>query len=170
MPTFGPDDSAEIWVYTFKEGLLSRAAHDLKIGVGSFEITVEGDTIQVKIDATTLRTRAAMVKGVEQTRVLSGADRAEIDQLTRKEVLKTEQFPTIEFRSSTFDHQRLEGDLTLCGQTRHVSASLRSACGNLTAEFVIDQRNFGIRPFKAALGTMRVAAKVRVEATLPDLQ
>ena len=54
MPRYDAS-SAKVLVFTFKEGLLSAAAHDLKLEVTKFTVDVEGTSVRAEFDATSLR-------------------------------------------------------------------------------------------------------------------
>ena len=66
MPTYGPRD-AEVLVFTFKHGLLSAMAHDLKLRATSFEVEVDEEhrRVRAKFDPASLRVVSAMRDGNE---------------------------------------------------------------------------------------------------------
>ncbi|NBS71148.1 hypothetical protein EBT31_19910, partial [bacterium] len=59
--------NAECLVFTYKEGLLSAVAHDLKIKVTDFEIVIDeaSDSISGTFNATSLRVINAMSNGAD---------------------------------------------------------------------------------------------------------
>ena len=53
MTTYS-SENAECFIYTFKEGLLSKVAHDLKLKVNGFEIRWENGEIQADFDPSSI--------------------------------------------------------------------------------------------------------------------
>jgi polyisoprenoid-binding protein YceI len=104
--------------------------------------------------------------------VLAPPDTAEIRKVTqsmRTEVLHVDLYPLISFVSTggtpTADGFRVEGRLTLAGQTRDVIADLHIEVGADTlraaGSFSVKQTDFGIRPYRGGPGgTVRVADRV----------
>ena len=62
----------------------------------------------------------------------------------------------------------ITGDLTLHGTTRPISAETRVEAGRQVAEVEINQPDFGVVPFKAMMGTLKVKPAVRVRVSVPD--
>ena len=150
--------SAEILVFTFKEGLLSAVAHDLKLKATKFTLEVEGTTAKLELDARSLRVVTAMKGGVEATSAISASKFGEIEQSAADDVLEVKRFPFIEFVSTQVSQTEVVGKLTLHGQSRDVRGTRN---GN-SAEFRLDQRTFGIKPFSAMLGALKVKPEVTI--------
>ena len=81
--------SAECFVLTFKEGLLSAIAHDLQIRVGTFDLEVDDEThaITARFDAASLSVVTAMHDGAPKPGALSDADKHKIGQSIASDVL-----------------------------------------------------------------------------------
>jgi polyisoprenoid-binding protein YceI len=81
---------------------------------------------------------------------------------------------TVEFRSSAVgldpDGSRgtVHGELELAGTRHPISFELRSEDGRLTARATVKQSDWGIKPYSALFGTLKVADEVEVgiEASL----
>lgn len=157
--------TAEIIVFTFKDGLLSAVAHDLKLRATQFVLEIQGDQVRLALEANSLRVVNAMKEGLEQPETLSSRMRGEIERTAAKEVLAVHLFPTIQFTASTVNEREVTGQLTLHGHTRPVRGT-RS--GN-SVEFEIDQREFGIRPYQAMLGALKVKPHVKVRVSISTL-
>lgn len=166
MVILGPD-SAQVRVYTYKEGLLSGVAHDLQIRVGTFEIRVDGDKIRADFDAGSLEVVAAMKKGSLDAGALKPSDKQEIARNIRDDVLHVAKFPSVRFESTRMDDTTLSGALTLHGTTREVKLALRDAPGRRIAEIRLDQRDYGIKPYTALLGALKLQPVLKVEVELP---
>lgn len=176
MPTFNAQ-TADCLVFTFKEGLLSPIAHDLKIRVESFEITVDDanpPSIQARFDAKSLKVVTAMRDGVEALGDLTENDRRKIDDETRKAVLKAKRHPEVRFKSRSVSAQgegvRVQGDLDLVGRSRAIGFTAREVGTDWVAEIDIHQPDFGIKPYKALLGTLKIKPTIRVRVTVPGDQ
>lgn len=165
--------SGECLVLTFKEGVLSAVAHDLELRVGSFTLDVDDTShaIDARFDLRSLRVVCAMKDGRESPSSLSDKDKREIEQNMAKDVLDSGRWPEARFVSKKVradgDAWVIDGDLTLCGKTHELSARATRAGDRLEARVRLHQPDFGIKPYKAMLGTLRVQADVEVRLSLP---
>ncbi len=156
-------ENAQCFVYTQKEGLLSAAAHDLKIRVSRFAIQIDDASVRGSFDPSSLQVICATHHGIDAPTALSSRDRATIEENILGEVLHATAFPVIEFTSDavvrTPDGSRIDGQLHLHGTTRPLSVFAKQS---IECEVVLDQRDFGIKPYSAMLGSLRVQPHVRV--------
>jgi len=165
--------SADCLVLTFKEGLLSVIAHDLQLRVATFAITIDERVwrVEASFDARSLRVVGAVRDGVVAFGALSDADKRTIEQNIVRDVLHTERYPEIRFVSEAAqargDVLDITGTLTLHGGTRTIVVSARQAGRGWTAEVRLHQPDFGIRPYSAMLGTLRVQPDVTVRVVVP---
>jgi polyisoprenoid-binding protein YceI len=156
-------NSASCTVFTFREGLLSAVGHDLTLAVTRFAIDIaDDDAIHARFEAASLRVQGA----------ISDGDRRTIERQATNDVLAAQRFPAIHFRSTRVVRQgaqaHIDGELTLHGQTRALSCAASDDGTQWTAEVTLDQRDYGIKPFSAMLGALRVRADVRVRVSLPS--
>lgn len=164
--------SADVFVFTYKEGLLSPVAHDLKLRVGAFTIDVADDlhSVESSFDAASLRVVAAMRDGREQPSALSERDRRSIEGTIVSDVLEAKKYPEIRFASGSIarreDRALVAGTLTMHGRSRllTVEASLSEGCWRTSAR--LHQPDWGVRPYSAMLGTLRIQREVLVSVTL----
>lgn len=168
MRTLSPE-TADIAVFTYKEGLLSTVAHDLKLKVHRFEIVVDPSTsaVRARIEAGSLAVVSAMKDGREDPGALSASNRADIEQNIRKEVLNSARFASIVFESTTVTDAEVTGKLTLNGVTREVRLSVTLDGDRRVGEARLDQRDFGIKPYSALLGALKIQPHVVVRVSLP---
>jgi len=162
--------NARCSVFTFKQGLLSAVGHDLELEVGTFEVRWADGAIDATFDARSLRVRGAIVGGRLDPAVLSARDRAQIDDNARG-ALGAASHPTLRFRAAPAPEPppaRLVGPLTLHGQTHEITVVLAREPSGWVATSTIHQPDFGITPFSAMLGALRVKPEVRVALHLPD--
>jgi polyisoprenoid-binding protein YceI len=169
--TFGPD-AASCEVLVYREGALSAFGHDLVLRVHAFEIAVETPpAVRARFDPASLRVAAALRDGRPVPGAPSADDAQDIERTIREKVLKVERFPEIRFASSAVSSQGAERDvrgvLTLCGTSREIAFTARPDGERLTAEVWLHQPDFGIRPYSAFLGALRVKADVLVRVAVP---
>ncbi|MDH3202998.1 MAG: YceI family protein, partial [Myxococcales bacterium] len=90
-----------------------------------------------------------------------------------EDVLHAQQFPEVSFSSSEVEEVdggfRVQGSLNLHGQVGTIGADIRSDGGRWTTEVSIDQRDYGIRPFRALFGLIRIKPVVRVRVSVPQV-
>lgn len=165
--------SAQCAVFTFKEGLLSPLAHDLQIHVRKFEIEVDDAThaIRATFAADSLRVVGAMRSGQLAPGELSTANKREIESNIKRYVLEVTRHPRIEFISSAVEDKRgthvVKGHLTLHGVERPIKLTVRREEYAYAAEHTLHQPDFGITPFSAMLGTLKVSPMVKVQVRVP---
>ena len=174
----GPATGA-LTVHTGRGGFGGMAGHDLVIEVTRWHGTVridadrvEASVVEVVVDAASLEVR----EGTGGAVPLLPINKAEIGR-TMKKVLRTKEHPEIRFRSSAVvpapDGFTVSGDLTIAGMTR--PAELRISVdpdadpprGRVTTTVI--QSVFGIKPYSAMLGALKVldAVEIRAEVELP---
>jgi YceI-like domain len=158
MPrTFGPAN-ATLTVRTKRTGAASKAGHDLLIEVTSWEATLDPDERGVTLTADPRSLR--VLEGTGGIQSLDDDDKAGIEQTIDEEVLKGDP---IEFRSTSVDGSRVEGELQLAGETRPIGFELAAGeDGRLTATAVVKQSDWGMKPYTALFGTLKVADEVEV--------
>lgn len=163
MRSLGPSE-ADIRVYTFKEGLLSPVAHDLQLRATRFEIIVDATapSVRARVEPGSLEVVCAMKGGQEAEGALSSANKAEIQQNIQRDVLHTARFASALFESSALTETEVVGRLTLHGVTREVRVPWRTDGESRVGELRIDQRDYGIKPYTALFGALKVQAEVLV--------
>jgi YceI-like domain len=160
VPTF---DAAAVdcRVSVFREGLLTSFGHDLTLKVTNLSLEVgDDDGIVADFDPSSLRVETEV----------SASERKDIEKNAEK-TLEPQKYPKIQFRSVSAvregDRARIEGDLTLHGVTNPLSVEARDDGARWKATIVLDQRKFGIKPFSAMLGGLKVKPEVEVEISVP---
>lgn len=170
MPDFDPN-SAECFVLTFKDGLLSPVAHDLKIKVGKFTLNIDGSKVEGRWDARSLVVDTVMRDGREAPGVLGQRDMDKIAKTIREDVLSADRHAEIVFRSESVvvegDLAKIRGALTLAGRSKVIAVEARRDGARWVAEVVLHQPDFGIKPYSAMLGTLKIKPDVRVRVSVP---
>jgi len=165
--------SASCTILTFKEGMLSAIAHDLRLRVERFTIEIgDGDeAIVARFEANSLRVDCAMKEGREASGTLSAKNKREIEKNIGADVLHARRHPEIVFRSTKVegegDERDIEGILTLHGVERGVHVVARQEAGRWSAELAIHQPDHGIKPYSAMFGALKVRPTVRVCVDMP---
>lgn len=163
----GPDN-ATLQVETGRNGAAAKAGHDLIIDVGSWEATLEvGDSssLSLNADPTSLKVR----EGKGGMQALKDDDKDDIHKTIDKDVLKKK---SISFQSTSVeeagDGLKVSGDLEMGGKSNAVSFDLSESGGTLTGSAPIKQTDWGIKPYSALFGALKVndEVKVVVEAEL----
>jgi polyisoprenoid-binding protein YceI len=172
--TLGPDQ-AKLTVRTRKGGAAAMAGHNLLIEVTRWNATLslEADpALTLSADSKSMR----VLEGSGGVNRLDAGDLSNIEQTIDDEVLKG---GSIEFRSTAVavgDSGRVnvDGELELLGKRRPVSFELSIGDdGQLAGETVIKQTDFGMKPYSALFGTLKVADEIRITidgrvALVPD--
>jgi len=163
--------SAECFVLTFREGILSAVGHDLRLRVARFSIEVsDAGEIDARFDAASLEVVCAIVADADAPNALSPKDRREIESNAR-DVLEARRHPEIRFKSTSVarkpDSARIEGRLTLRGVERPLTARATLIGERFEAEMRLHQPDFGIAPFRAMFGALRLRPDVVVRVNVP---
>ncbi len=172
MATFD-GSTAQCLVYSFKDGLLSQIAHDLKHRATRFSIHVDDQfgAVQASIDAASLQVECVMKEGVETTHGISDSDKRKIETHIVEDVLEAKQHPTIDFRSTSIqpvpEGYRIEGVVRMHGTEQPIVSIARRESGHYSADLTLHQPDFGIKPFSAMLGTLKIKPDVLVRLIVP---
>lgn len=163
-------DHGELLLRTSRTGLGRRAGHDLVIEATrwSGEATVgEGQDVEVEVEVEVegLTVRAAS-GGIKP---LTEHDRREIVRTMRGEkLLAANVQPVITFSATTVAGESedftITGELTIAGKAR--SATVRCAAqpdGRVRGSASVVQTHWGIRPYTAFFGALRLADEVGIE-------
>lgn len=166
---FGPE-SGRLLVKTTRTGLGAKAGHDLTIEVTRWSGEARVDpaepvdsSVTVEVDAASFEVR----EGAGGVKPLTGSDRAEIKKNLQQKVLHTDRHPSITFRSTRVEGTEasfsVEGDLTIAGVTRPVTVRSRLRDGRVQGSATVTQTSWGIRPYSALFGALKVSDDVEVE-------
>jgi polyisoprenoid-binding protein YceI len=165
----GPDNG-RIVIRTFRDGLAAQAGHDLIIDVTrwSGEIAVNDGTTLASVQARIDMTSWVVREGTGGLKPLTDADRRDITATTRR-LLSVDRHREAEFVATRF-HQTgdeggsMDGTLTLRGMARPLQLRFRQISpGRYRGTGTVVQSAYGIKPYTAFLGALRVRDAVDVE-------
>ena len=169
----GPEN-AILLVRTHREGLGARAGHDLIIEATRWAGQVRIDAgepprghVEVRVDTHSLEVR----EGHGGARPLTDKDRLEIKGTIEDKVLHADRDPELRFTAEKVvvedHHVHLTGNLTIGRQTRpaDVDVDLQQAADGLHARGAVQirQTDYGIKPYSALMGMLKVADEVEVD-------
>jgi polyisoprenoid-binding protein YceI len=169
----GPVDGT-LSVKTGRTGAAAKAGHDLVLEVAAWHATLEvaddpaQSSVSIDADATSLHVR----EGTGGMQALGDDDKEDIRKTIDDDVLRS--LP-IEFRSMSVETDgsrwSVRGDLTLVGTSAPITFELELGDdGALEGCAVIKQSNWGIKPYSALFGALKVADEVvvSIDAKLPS--
>lgn len=161
--------SATLTVRTRRGGAAAKAGHDLVIEVDRWEASLDlGDqpSIAMTVDPRSLR----VVEGTGGMTSLGDDDKSNIAKTIDDEIL---QGRPIAFRSMRVAPSNgalaVDGELELAGRTHPLSFALAVADGRLSGRATVKQSDWGMKPYSALFGTLKVLDEVEVlvDAALP---
>lgn len=165
--------NAQCHVFTQREGLMAAVGHDLKLAVTRFSIRVgDNGNLTATLDAASLVVVASMHGAREDPASPSAKDRAQIERTIRDDVLQSRRHADIRFTAAAVNPpdgaSTFTGMLVLHGETRPVKVEVLRHGGGVVATALLHQPAFGITPYSAMLGALRLKPDVlvRVEAGL----
>jgi hypothetical protein len=153
--------------------MAQKVGHDLVIDVGDWEATVVVDgegtptAIALRADPRSLR----VLDGRGSAKPLTGRDRDEIHSAIDRKILRGHPI-VFESSGTELAAGRLEvrGELTIAGSARSVTFQLElSGDGRVTGTLPVIQSQWGITPYRAFMGALKVRDHVEVvlDANLP---
>jgi polyisoprenoid-binding protein YceI len=162
----GPEDGT-LSVHTARTGAIAKAGHDLVIGVDRWGATLElaADPAQSVMELTADSTSFTVLDGTGGMKALDDDDRQGIAQTINEEVLKG---TPITFRSTAVrpdgdGRLHVTGDLELAGGSNLIAFDVDIADdGRLTGSATVKQTAWGMKPYSALFGTLKVADEVQV--------
>lgn len=161
----GPHDGT-LKVKTYRDGVAQKIGHDLIIEVERWDATVDvgpGGTIQsvrLNADPSSLQVR----EGHNGLKPLSDKDRKDIRTSIEEKVLRGKP---IAFTSTAVDPRdggmTVRGELTLADSTRPSAFEIDvSSDSRVTGTLPVTQSDWGIKPYKAFMGALKVRDTVEI--------
>ena len=163
----GPEH-AKLMVRTGKGGAAAKAGHNLSIHVRSWsaELNLADDPAQSSLTLDADSRSLIVVDGTGGIQALGDDDKVGITRTIDDEVLKG---GTVQFRSTSVTPSPndgpivVTGELELLGRTAPLSFELQAGDdGHIAGTATIKQTDWGIKPYSALFGTLKVLDEVDV--------
>jgi polyisoprenoid-binding protein YceI len=165
-------DQSELIVRADRSGIFGFAGHDHVIAIRGF--TGEATLTRDSIEPASLQLRI-MADSLVVTDNVKEEDRLKIESDMREKVLETAKYPEIVFKSTEVTASKMDngeyevtirGDLALHGVTRSVRIEAQMTLNGPTlraqGEFSLGQKDYGIKPFSVAAGTVKVKNELKL--------
>jgi hypothetical protein len=174
----GPE-YGQLLIKTGRSGLGRRAGHDLTIEATRWSgiLSLAGDARRVAdatADGSSVRVTVAVdglivLEGTGGVKPLTDQDRVKIVE-DLCDVLEADRYPEITFVSTRVDgtatDATVEGELTVRGQSEPLQLRMRAQDGRVVGAATVKQTLWGIKPFSAFMGALKLADDVGVEFDL----
>jgi polyisoprenoid-binding protein YceI len=156
-------EHSTIRIHVGKSGLFSAAGHEHWVLAPIAEGTLE----EGPSSSFSFRVESRQMK-LEEDKSLSAEQQAEVERTMQTQVLESEKYPDIRFRSTSIkpaspDTWVVDGELSLHGQTRPVSTTVRKQENAYVGRCQIKQSDFGIQPVRVAGGMVRVKDELDIQ-------
>jgi hypothetical protein len=160
-----------IQIFTFKEGIMSAVAHDLRVRLQTFDISLEGTAVKAEFDLKSLLIEGPMQHGVLQAEQYDAGKRADVAKAMHGEVLHSDRYPTASFSGMAApvgDGYHVAGQLKLAGSTQPLSFDVRKDGATYRAAFELQPSRWGIAQYKAMFGAIKLKDLLKVELALSE--
>lgn len=166
MSSYGPGDGT-CTVRVFKAGLMSAIGHDLELQVKRWSLTIDEEGLRGDFDGSSMEVAGAIKDGRVDPSGVSAKDKRDILDNLRNKVFKGFKAELIRFEAQDIDRSEdgLEGTGTLhIPPHRHdLDFEIALTGGRATCTVRLHQPDWGIRPFKAPLGVLKVQPDIEVK-------
>ncbi|HEY4409025.1 MAG TPA: YceI family protein [Acidimicrobiia bacterium] len=165
----GPADGT-LQVRTGRQGMASKVGHDLTLEASNWRatVTVDADAGQSQVQATVEPRSLEVIAATGGAKPVSDKDKRDIV----KNIAGLLGNGSITFQSTQVMVRNdttvaVAGNLSIAGQSRQVTLDLQLApdggAARLKGRVPIVQSSFGIRPFTAMMGALKVKDEVEVD-------
>jgi polyisoprenoid-binding protein YceI len=152
-----------ITIHAGKAGIFSVAGHEHWINAPILSGTLNDSDmprVEFRVEASKLE--------VKPDPKVSAQDQAQIQKDMQEKTLESAKYPDIAFRSTRVEklgqgQWEVDGMLTLHGVTKPVLATVTGNGETYEAHAIIKQTDFGITPFHAGGGTVKVKNEVGID-------
>jgi polyisoprenoid-binding protein YceI len=161
----GPSDGT-VRVKTGRQGMASKVGHDLTLEASNWKatLTVDGDPSRSEVQATIEPRSLEVTAATGGAKPISDKDKKDI----KKNISGLLGNDSITFTSTSVEPKddssvKVAGALSISGQSRPATLDLRATPGGrLTGSLTVVQTQFGIKPFSAMMGALKVKDEVEV--------
>jgi len=150
---------------------MSAVAHDLRVSLPRFEITLDGTALKADFELTSLVVDGPMHHGELAAEQYDTGKRADVAKAMHGEVLHTAEHPKASFVGAAVpvgDGYRVDGKLELAGKTQPLAFDVRNEGGKFLADFELKPSRWGIAQYKALFGAIKLKDLLKVEVALSE--
>jgi len=153
---------------------MSAVAHDLRVELRGFQITLDGTAVKGEFDLRSLFVEGPMKNGVLQAEQYDAGKRADVAKAMHREVLHTDEHPQAVFTGSAtpsaggVDGYHVAGQLRLAGASQPLSFEVRNDHGTYRSRIPLQPSRWGIPQYKALFGAIKLKDLVEVELALTE--
>lgn len=168
----------ELLIFVYKAGVFTAFGHDLCLVAERAELSVTADSIDVGTPVTIalsantgfIRVRSAMKSGIADTSALTRKDYRDIEDIIATKVLRSNRFPSITYTGAgkigTAQTLYCDGMLSMCETSRptQVACTFEQRQDGVAVEgrAGIAQSAFGIKPYQAMLGALKIKDEIEI--------
>ncbi|HEV7861380.1 MAG TPA: YceI family protein [Acidimicrobiia bacterium] len=167
--TLGPSDGT-LQVRTGRSGMASKVGHDLTLEASNWNatVTIDADPSRSEVKATIEPRSLEVVAATGGAKPVSEKDKKDIKNniaglLGNNSI--TFQSTSVQAKSDTA--ATVTGDLSIAGQSRQATLDLTlqpdGTSARLKGRVPIVQSSFGVKPFSAMMGALKVKDEVEVD-------
>lgn len=163
-----PIDVAQstIRIHVGKAGVFSAAGHEHWVAAP----IADGKLGEAAPASISFRVEAAKLK-VEEDKSLSADKQAEVQRTMQTQVLESEKYPEIRFRSTSVqqagrDKWEVRGELSLHGETHPVMTTVQKQQDKYVGRCELKQTEFGIQPVRVGGGVVKVKDQLDIEFSI----
>jgi hypothetical protein len=155
-------------VKTYREGIAQKVGHDLILGVNNWQgaLVLNGSTSSISLDVDSGSLQ--VIEGHNGVKPLSDKDRGEIVKNIDAKILRKQP---ISFRSTQVERSAnglsVQGNLSIGSETRAVAFELAMDGNRVQGIVPLVQRDFGIKPYSAMMGALKVRDDVEIVIDAP---
>lgn len=158
-----PGSALRVWTYKDPSTVLARFAHDLCFEARGFALTVREEAEQLEVELRVDPRALALVGSARDGGLtpVKPKDQAEIERTARDKVLEVGRYGEVVFRGRG-PAEAVAGTLTLHGRDAPLTVVSVRDGARWTGEVELTPSRWGIKPYRAFLGALKLADRVKV--------
>lgn len=162
----GPPDGRLV-LHTSREGVAAPTGHDLTIEVArwSGHLRFDPDGVATALAVTVDMGSMRVIGATGGIAPLSERDKREIIRNVRT-ILSVDRYPKGRYVAERIGADSVDGELSLLGRSHRVRLTYRINGDRCRASGTVRQSDYGIKPYAALFGALKLADTVQVEVEL----
>jgi hypothetical protein len=148
-------------IFTYKEGLLSRIAHDLRFVLPGSVLNQTSDEVTGRFKLSHIQLEGALIQGKISPKLLTEKDRRKILKNLHEKILQSARHPFAEV-NGRLNGERFEGHLGLRNQKAQIICPIQITTQGFEGQLEIQPSHWGIAPFKALFGAIQLQDRIGI--------